>query len=83
MTMANIYDFRKNLATILGEVENNGTKVVIKRFGKPVAVLMKYENKDFDATKYFGMFKGEETGENFVNRVRRSEMEKKRVNKYG
>jgi prevent-host-death family protein len=80
MLTTSIYEFRKNLASYLDEVEGENTKVVIKRFGKPVAVVVAYEQSDeIDTKRYFGFMGKGEDGEKFLARVRRNARELERT----
>ena len=82
MTSVNVYDFRNDLAKYLSLV-SSGEEVIVKKFNKPVAVLSPYKKKKVNFRKYFGfMGKGGETGEEFVNRVRRSKLEKSWAKRY-
>jgi hypothetical protein len=82
MLQANVFDFRKNLAGYLDEVETNKRKVVIKRFGRTVAIVLPYDAKDeADGNKYFGFMGEGESGEQFLKRVRRSEKALERTKK--
>ena len=77
-----MFDFRKNLAGYLDEVEVNKRKVVIKRFGKSVAMVLPYTaEEEIDVSKYFGFMDGGETGEQFLKRVRRNKKELERTRK--
>lgn len=78
----NIYDFRNDLAMYLNLV-GSGDTVILKKFNKPVAVLSPYKRKKVDFRKFYGfMGRGGESGEEFVNRVRRSKLEKSWSNRY-
>ena len=80
MITTGVFDFRNNLAMYLKEVEEDGTKIVVRRFGKPVGMLVPYgENLVTDYRKFFGFLKGDENGEAFLKRVRRNKRELDRV----
>ena len=82
MTSVNVYDFRNDLATYLNMVVGGDT-VILKKFNKPVALLTPYKKKKVNLKKYFGfMGKGGESGEDFVDRVRRSKLERSWVSRY-
>jgi len=79
MKKTSIYMLRDNLAAYLNEVEKTQTPLVVYKFKKPVAVIVpaKKELIKEDINDYFGFMDKGETGEEFVNRVRRNKNEKK------
>jgi len=81
MRIVSTYDFRNKLSDYINEVYREETLLLISRFNKPLVVVKPYEGEDKDYMKYYGFMSdaGKETGEEFVNRVRRSKKEKKRV----
>ena len=76
MRMVSIYDLRSKLAEYLSSVADTQTPVVIRRFGKPIAMIVPFDKKKISFEKYFGFLGKGETGEAFVNRVRRSHRER-------
>jgi len=82
MKMISTYDFRNNLASYINEVYKDEITLLIGKFNKPMVKLVPYiEDEADDISKYFGFMKGNETGEEFVNRVRRSTKEKRYIEK--
>jgi antitoxin (DNA-binding transcriptional repressor) of toxin-antitoxin stability system len=75
-----VYDFRNNLADYLSLVELSGSRVMVRRFKKPVAMLVPFDRKEVDYKQFFG-FRGKrgETGASYVNRIRRSKAERERI----
>jgi len=51
----------------------SGTKVVLKKFNKPVAILSSYEEPNLE--RFFGFRKNNETTDKYMKRVRRSKTE--------
>lgn len=80
--MISTYDFRNNLASYINEVYKDEITLLIGKFNKPMVKLVPYiKDEADDISKYFGFMKGNETGEEFVNRVRRSTKEKRYIEK--
>jgi len=79
MKKTSIYMLRDNLAAYLNEVGKTQTPLVVYKFKKPIAVIVpaKKELIKEDINDYFGFMDKGETGEEFVNRVRRNKNEKK------
>lgn len=74
------YQFRSKLSDYLEEVAEGETPLVVSRFGKPLVVVSPYKKSYVGKIDdYFGFMGGKESGEELVNRVRRSKKEKKRV----
>ena len=82
MNYTSVWNFRKNLAQYLDLVENKQEQVVINKRGEPIAVVTAYKKGGSDFGRYFGMFPGNETGEQRLERVRRSAAEKTGVKRY-
>jgi hypothetical protein len=81
MKKTNVYLFRDNLASYLEEVEKTQIPLVVYKFKKPIAVIIppKKEFLNANIDDYFGFMGKGETGEKFVNRVRRNKNEKKYI----
>jgi len=81
MKKTNVYLFRDNLASYLEEVEKTQIPLVVYKFKKPIAVIIppKKEFLNANIDDYFGFMGKNETGEKFVNRVRRNKNEKKYI----
>lgn len=74
MTTVSVFEFRNNLAEYLRMVEQ-GEEVAITRFAKPVVNIVpaKTKKKLKEFRDYFGFLgKGGETGEQYLDRIRRS-----------
>lgn len=74
MTTVSVFEFRNNLAEYLRLVEQ-GEEVAVTRFDKPVVNIVpaKSRKKPKKFADYFGFWgKGGETGEEYLNRIRRS-----------
>ena len=81
MKYVSVFDFRDNLAYYLDLVAKNQATVVVEKYNKPTVVIRPYK-KDVASTdfnKFFGFLSGHETGEEYVNRIRRSKAELLRV----
>lgn len=69
----------------MNEVYSSETPLLISRFNKPLVVVEPYKKKvgESDYLRFYGFMAdaGGETGKDFVNRVRRSGIEKKYVEK--
>ncbi len=84
MKKVSVYLLRDNLASYLDEVKTTEVPLVVCKYNKPIAVIMppKKENIEDDFDKYFGFLgRGEETGAEFENRVRRNKREREYVKK--
>lgn len=87
MKKVSTYVLRDRLSAYLDEVIDDGTSIIIHRYGKPVAKLIPYEDKDrkklYEDLDYFYGFMGNdgEDGVAFVNRVRRNKREREYVRK--
>lgn len=69
------------MASYLNEVKETGDSLVVFKYNKPIAVIMPPKKnlvKD-DLDEFFGFLPGDETGEEFVNRVRRNKKEREYV----
>lgn len=75
MQMVSIFDLRSKLAEYLSSVENSDSSLVVRRFGKPIAMIVPYDKKSVSFEKYFGFMGKGEGGEAFLKRVRRSKKE--------
>jgi len=73
MTTVSVFEFRNNLAEYLRLVEQ-GEEVAVTRFDKPVVNIVPAKSKKMKSLKDFRGFWGwgGETGEQYLNRVRRS-----------
>lgn len=83
MKKTTIYLLRDNLAKYLNEVAETEIPLVVYRFKKPLAVIIppKKELLSNDIDNYYGFMEGkDESGEDFVKRVRRNKKEKKYIN---
>ncbi len=82
MKQVSIYELRDNLATYLQTLEKYSTPIVVRRYDRPIAVIMPYKQGNIfgDVEALFGFLgpKGE-SGKQSVNRIRRSILEKKRT----
>ena len=81
MHRVSIFEFREDLASFINSVATTENPVVIEKRGKPVAMLVPYKKNTYDFERYFGFLGGDETGEEFVNRVRRNRRELEHVRK--
>lgn len=80
MRTISIYDLRNNLADWLNEVTANDSRLLVSRFGKPIAIISPYSDTDvvnFD--RFYNVLGKGETGDKLVNRIRRSNKEKERT----
>ena len=74
MTTVSVFEFRNHLAEYLRLVEQ-GEEISITRFDRPVVNIgpAKTKKKSKEFADYFGFWgKGGETGEQYLNRIRRS-----------
>ena len=83
MRTVSVYDFRNNLADYLSLVELSGSRVMVKRFKKPVAMLVPVDKQMTDFKRFFGFMGRGESGAAFLRRVRRSKKERDWVKRYG
>lgn len=82
MRTVSIFELRENLANYLESVSTSDVSLVVRRFGKPIALISPYKSTAVPLfTDYFGFLPKTEKGSEFVNRVRRSNKEKARVEK--
>jgi len=80
MKNVSTYELRSNLSELLREVESTEVSIGVSRFGKPIVTIIPYSGRDNAGySKYFGFLDKDETGDVFVNRVRRSSKEKQRT----
>lgn len=56
-----VLELKNNLSAILQDVESGKTeRVVVKRYGKPVAQIVPYEPEERDVSKRIGLYEGKE-----------------------
>lgn len=80
MRTISIYDLRNNLADWLNEVTANDSRLLVSRFGKPIAVISPYSDTDIvNFDRFYNLLSKDETGDKLVNRIRRSNKEKMRT----
>lgn len=79
MTSVSTYDFRNDMAKYIA-MASSGTKIVLKKFNKPVAILSSYKEPNFE--KFFGFRENTETTSEYMKRVRRSKREAAWVKRY-
>ena len=83
MKRVSVYLFRDNLASYLNEVTKTGETIIVEKYKKPIAIInppKKKLVKKNNFERFFGFLKTKgknETGEEFVNRVRRNANERK------
>lgn len=74
---------RDNLASYLNGVAKTKVPLVVCKYKKPIAVIMPPKKElveEFDYKKYYGFLgKKGETGEQYVERIRRNKRERKYV----
>ena len=75
MKMVSVYDFRNKLADYLTLVARTERSMVVGRFGKPLVMVTPFDKSSVSFAAYFGFLEGNESGEAFVRRVRRSKRE--------
>lgn len=78
MKRISVYLLRDNLASYLNEVAKTGETIVVEKYKKPIAVINP-PKKDLiidNIDEFFGFLGGGETGDQFVNRVRRGKKER-------
>ncbi len=79
MKNVSVYDLRTNLAEYLDMVSGGG-RVVVRKFKKPIAMLVPYDEDKVDYRKFLGFRgKGGERGASVVRRLRMSKIERDRV----
>lgn len=73
MITVSVFEFRNNLAEYLRMAEQ-GEEVTVTRFDRPVASMVKTTIKKIKSFKDFRGFlgRGGETGEQYLDRIRRS-----------
>jgi len=84
MKYVSVLELRNNLAEILTLVASGNSSVVVTKHDKPVVIMKYYKesSKEDPFLKFFGFLgPSKETGEEFVNRVRRNKRERDRVHK--
>lgn len=79
MRIVSTNEFRDKLAEYINSVSKNETSLVVSRFGKPLVEVKPFKGKALDYKKFYGFMGGDETGEEFVNRIRRNTREKNYV----
>lgn len=79
MKTVSIFDLREDLASYITSVREHRTTLVVRRFGKPVAVISPYDaDRVPNYDDYFGFLPKGEKGSVLLARTRRSEKEKNR-----
>lgn len=76
------FDLRDNLSRYLELVREEETPLLIERYGQPVAIISPFTSDYVKRTNfddYFGFLAGNETGEEYLKKVRRCPREKKRI----
>lgn len=73
--MVSVYDFRNKLADYLALVAKTERPMVVGRFGKPLVMVAPFDKSSASFDTYFGFLEGNENGDAFVRRVRRSKRE--------
>lgn len=82
MRTISTYSLRDNLADYLSEVEKTEVSLVVSRFGKPIAIISPIkEDLSLLNKSYFGFLGKGLKGEKFLDKVRRSDKEKRLVTK--
>ena len=81
MKRVSVYLLRDNLSSYLNEVAKTGETIVVEKYKKPIVMIVPPKKKVIknDFNRFFGFLKGKgdnETGEEFVNRVRRNKRER-------
>lgn len=80
MKTVSIFDLRDDLATYLSAVREERTTLVVRRFGKPIALITPFRADAVPRIDdYFGFLPKGESGSTFLSRRRRSAKEKKRT----
>ena len=80
MRVVSTNEFRDKLSEFLSSVAKDETSIVVKRFGKPIAVVSPFRKEEvYDFKKYFGFMKGKESGVEYENRIRRNKREREYV----
>ncbi|MEK7593040.1 MAG: type II toxin-antitoxin system Phd/YefM family antitoxin [Patescibacteria group bacterium] len=83
MRAVSTFDFRADLSRYLEDVAATQMPLVIHRFGKPIVVVKPYtKDVDLPVTRFFGFMGSGETGDAYVNRVRRSPTEKRKIARF-
>jgi len=75
MRIVTIYEFRNNLSDYLAELAVSDVPIVLRRFGKPLAMVLPYKSADVSVSGYFGFLKSKTSGAAFVSSVRRNSRE--------
>ena len=75
MRVVSIYDFRNNLSEYLADLAVSDVPIILRRFGKPLAMVLPYKSADVSVSGYFGFLKNKTTGAAFVASVRRNSRE--------
>ncbi len=86
MKQVSIYDFRENLASYIDELIKYNNKLVLKKYDKPVAMLVPYEEAKTKLYEEILALKGflkdvipDKDGVAYVNRIRYSKAERNRA----
>jgi prevent-host-death family protein len=82
MNRISTYEFRDDLAKYLDLVVSSEKPLIIERRGNPVAVLSPYRGEKADYDCFYGFLCGDETGEKYVNKLRRNKKEAEKIKKY-
>ena len=83
MRTVSTFNFRADLSRYLEDVAETEMPLVIHRFGKPIVVVNPYtKDVDLPVTRFFGFMGSGETGDAYVNRVRRSPAEKRKITRF-
>ena len=81
MRIVSIYEFRNNLSEYLAELAVSDVPIILRRFGKPMAMVLPYKSADVSVTGYFGFLKSKTSGAAFVASVRRNSREAAKTEK--
>lgn len=80
MKTVSVYELRDNLAYYLELVEKNQSSLVVEKYKKPTAIITPYKKrKMIDPLSFEGFLGKGEDGVKFVNRIRRSKVERNRI----
>jgi antitoxin (DNA-binding transcriptional repressor) of toxin-antitoxin stability system len=80
MKTVSVYELRDHLAYYLGLVEKNQSPIIVEKYKKPTAIISPYKKRGVrDPLSYEGFLGKGISGVEFVNRIRRSKIERDRV----
>jgi len=80
MKYVSVLELRNNLAEILNLVASGNSSVVVTKHEKPVVMLNQYKETISPFAEFYGMWKDDGvSGEEYVNRIRRTEYSRKRT----